>query len=563
MAPGPALVSVLAGIELSRLCGFDAVEVLKARYRQLNHDRAALMATMVEVGLCDIGPDDELPRRSTPDEFAADEVRAALVLTRRAAEAQFGLAYDLCMRLPAVHAAMAAGDCDEPRARILSEWTGDLSGQQARAVCEALLPRLQELTTGGLIEAIKKRAIALDPDWARRRYEQAIAEAKVVGSRNPDGSANLAGYNLPVDRVAAAGARIDALAKAAKHAGSPRPVDHLRAELFLGMTDGAYTGLDDTTILALLLAGDDITDTDEHATDRQDDPATGAPAGGRGHGGIELRVRISTLLGADTFPGEIAGWGPVHAELARDLLATLGRAQWRFAITGEHGQLTHTGITRTRPIGTTRGIGQSRDIVELQIPATALDTLADDGDAGPWQPVVADLTRQHIAHQQATQAGTDPYAADADRRHPGAAQRRHLHIRDRHCIGPYCRTPARATDADHTRDHQHGGPTLPANLGGPCRHDHRLKHEGGWHLSQTEPGHFRWTSRLGHTYHRHPEPIIEPLPDPIPRDRDPYPVLTPHNDDWEHDHTLEHPPPQPEPPPPPPPYDPEADPPPF
>ena len=183
----------------------------------------------------------------------------------------------------------------------------------------------------------------------------------MVGHRNPDGSANLSGINLPVDRVAAASARIDALAKAAKRAGSSRPIDHLRAELFLGMTDGTYTGLDDATILALLLAtgddtgspadiadGDGPTDSDTTDSDTdlpgtgpdsdsaaggtdpaaeraEDDPDTTAGVSGRARGGLELRVRVSTLLGCDQYPGEIAGWGPVHAELARDLIPTLLR----------------------------------------------------------------------------------------------------------------------------------------------------------------------------------------------------------------------------------------------
>jgi Domain of unknown function (DUF222) len=186
--PGPRLSAVLAGLNLARLSGFDCVEVLRARYRQLNHDRAQLMAAMVEVGLC--GPaSDELVRMEVPDEFSADEIRTALMLTRRAADAQFSLAYDLITRLPAVHAAMAAGVVDEPRARVFSEWTAELSPEQARGVCDALLPRVSRLTTGQLIEQIKKMAIAIDPDWAQRRYEQAVAERKVVGYRNPDGSA--------------------------------------------------------------------------------------------------------------------------------------------------------------------------------------------------------------------------------------------------------------------------------------------------------------------------------------------------------------------------------------
>jgi hypothetical protein len=191
--PGPQLSAALAGIDLARLSGFDRVEVLKARYRQLNHDRAQVMAAMVEVGLCGRGSAGELVRMAVPDEFSADEIRAALVLTRRAAEAQFSLAYDLISRLPAVHAAMDAGRLDEPRARVLSEWTTELSPEQARGVCDALLPRAGTLTTGQLIEKIKKMAIAIDPGWAQRRYEQAVAERKVVGYRNPDGSANLTG----------------------------------------------------------------------------------------------------------------------------------------------------------------------------------------------------------------------------------------------------------------------------------------------------------------------------------------------------------------------------------
>jgi len=118
VAPGPELARALAGIELSLLSGYDCVEVLKAQYRQVNHERARLMATMVEAGLCGVGPaDDELRRMAVPDEFSADEVRAALVLTRRAADAQFWLAHDLLTRLPAVHAAMDAGVLDEPRSQ--------------------------------------------------------------------------------------------------------------------------------------------------------------------------------------------------------------------------------------------------------------------------------------------------------------------------------------------------------------------------------------------------------------------------------------------------------------
>ncbi|HEY2763094.1 MAG TPA: DUF222 domain-containing protein [Pseudonocardiaceae bacterium] len=544
--PGPGLAEVLSGIDLARLSGFDCVEVLKARYRQLNHDRAHLMAAMVEVGLCGFPGPDDLPRMAVPDQFSADEIRAALVLTRRAADDQFWLAHDLVTRLPAAHAAMDAGRLDEPRARVLSDWTVDLTPEQARAVCDALLPRASTLTTGQLIEQIKKMAIAIDPDWARRRYEHAVADRKVVGYRNPDGSANLSGLNLPVDRVAAASGHIDALAKAAKRAGDPRPIDHIRADLFLGMTDGTYAGLDDAAILDQLRATQDDqggpddegepdnkpdddrpdddgsdSDGDGDGSDDRDEPNGGGVAEGgcspadrkpRGAAGagMELRVRLSTLLGHDEYPAELAGWGPIHAELARDLASTLACGQWRFAITDERGQLLHCGITRARPSGWPTHSARSRQIVELQIPATALRHLIENPDAlDRWAPVVTDL-----AHQLRTEPR--PPTGDPTRRFPGSALRRRVQIRDRYCVMIGCRAPARGADADHTVDHARSGATAEHNLGHACRHDHGLKHEGGWQLHQLEPGLFRWISRLGHAYQVRTPPIIEPLPDPMP-----------------------------------------------
>ncbi|MGH3906919.1 MAG: HNH endonuclease signature motif containing protein [Pseudonocardiaceae bacterium] len=425
--------------------------------------------------------------------------------------------------------------------------------------------------------------MALDPAWAQRRYEHALTGRKVIGRRNPDGSADLSGLNLPLDRVAAAAGRIDALAKAAKHAGDPRRIDHLRADLFLGMTDGTFAGLDDQTILEHLRTardsedgpddgsgdedGDDGSGDDEDGDEGEggdegdgpddDGPDDGGveeggveeggrtadedPAGQRGPAGVgmELRVRLSTLLGRDEYPGELAGWGPVHAELARDLATTLGGGQWHFAITDEHGHLRHCGITRARPTGSPTRSARSRQIVELQVPATTLHELADDPDTlGGWAPVLTDLLRQHTSAQQTP-------ADDPTRRTPGAALRRQVQIRDRYCLMIGCRAPARGTDTDHTLDHARGGPTLEPNLGNTCRHDHRVKHDGGWRLDQPEPGLFRWTSRLGHSYPLRPPPIIEPLPDPLPPHGPAPPMPAPSEDDrWHESGIWDNAPPQ-------------------
>ncbi|MGQ0716665.1 MAG: hypothetical protein ACT4NP_04980, partial [Pseudonocardiales bacterium] len=77
----------------------------------------------------------------------------------------------------------------------------------------------------------------------------------------------------------------------------------------------------------------------------------------------------------------------------------------------------------------------------------------------------------------------------------------------------------------------------------------RLKHIGGWRLSQPEPGHYTWISPLRRTYHTQPPPIIEDLPDPPPGP--PHPPYVPMAT-IEGLPILERPPPQPDPPPAPP-----------
>ena len=99
--------------------------------------------------------------------------------------------------------------------------------------------------------------------------------------------------------------------------------------------------------------------------------------------------------------------------------------------------------------------------------------------------------------------------------------------------------------------------TAAANLGPVCRHDHRVKHHGGWRLHQPRPGHFTWTSPLGHTYQVPPSVIIEALPDPIDPRPHHDPLWTRSDHGWQTSHLLPPPPPTPEParPPPPPPDD--------
>ncbi|WP_204052459.1 HNH endonuclease signature motif containing protein [Microbispora siamensis] len=250
MPPGAELAQMLAAIDVERVSGFDTVEVLKAAYRQSCHDRARFLHALLEVGLREQFTGDSVVRLEVPDEFAPDEARAALAWSRRRADSAFDLAWNLHRRLPVLGEAMLAGELDEPRAVAFIRWTSGLTDAQAGWVCEHLISRAPTWTVGELIEHIQRLVLAIDPDWAEKRYREAVRRRRVVGMRNDDGTATVSGLDLPLDRAVAGCERIDDLARACKRAGDHRPVDHIRADLFLGSLDGSFEGLSDAEIVA-------------------------------------------------------------------------------------------------------------------------------------------------------------------------------------------------------------------------------------------------------------------------------------------------------------------------
>ncbi|MCT9932773.1 HNH endonuclease [Planotetraspora sp. A-T 1434] len=251
MAPGPGLAAVLDGLDIARLSGYDAVLVLQAYARLEAHVQARKAAVMAEVGLYEPSPGDmkKMPR---PDKYSADEIRAALVLTRRAAEREYVFAYDLSTRLAAVRHALAAGTIDKARALVFHDWLEGVPDPLAHAVAGHLLPKAGACTTGQLQDKIKTLLVAADPQWARRKYERALQRRRLEGMRHADGTATITGHQLPVDQAAAAIARVDAIAQQAKRAGLHAPIDHIRTDVFLGLLDGTLAGLDDDAITAIL-----------------------------------------------------------------------------------------------------------------------------------------------------------------------------------------------------------------------------------------------------------------------------------------------------------------------
>ncbi|WP_146779062.1 HNH endonuclease signature motif containing protein [Actinomadura craniellae] len=343
----------MASVDLSRLSGYDVVVVLRARARQVAHEQAELYAVMVEVADRVRAETAHLPGVWDSDlpKFAAAEIGAALSWTKRAAGAALEDAWLLVERLPAVWRALRKGSIDLPRAKVIVRETRALDEQAARQVATRILPEAAELTTGQLAYRIRRLALDIDPDAARKTYEQSVTERRVVHTANPDGTAHLAGHQLPPGAAAAAFERVDAIARAAKRAGDARVMDQIRTDVYLGLLNGSWDG----------------------------------PGPVHRRGVIELTADLPTLIGLADRAGELAGWGPVIADITRQIAHTAAQpaardTAWTYSITDPlTGRLLHHGTTRRPQPRTTAGpasapaLGSAQGAAPNFAPGTAPD----------------------------------------------------------------------------------------------------------------------------------------------------------------------------------------------
>ncbi|MQA96622.1 MAG: hypothetical protein GEV11_18965, partial [Streptosporangiales bacterium] len=276
-AAGHELAAVLEGIDRRALTGEEAAGVLLAERRQSAHYHAASLDTMIELGL----RDEPAERREFPGQFAAEEPRALLRLTKVAAETEFWTGWALSSEFPTVMNDFRAGVLDWPRARLFPDVLINLTPPQIDMITQRVLPDAPGLTTGQLRARLQREAMAIDPTWWKRTYEERIRDRHVQKTINPDGTANLNGRDMPLDGVSQSMANLTRLAKQAKKAGDPRPLELIRADIYIGYLSGSYQQVNDDDIIADLLLH--ATEEAKHATDENkakpstDNPQNDAP----------------------------------------------------------------------------------------------------------------------------------------------------------------------------------------------------------------------------------------------------------------------------------------------
>jgi hypothetical protein len=306
-------------LDLGGLSGFDRVVVLQACQRMASHYQAKVYEAMASISDLMNDTDDVVELAA---EAAAAEIRAALCLTRRAADFELGFAVELVFRVPEVWEALSAGLIDLRRARVLVSGTSHLPVGTAREVVAKVIGRVCRLTTGQIAVLLRRQCVEADPDEAVSRYRQAHDERRVIMEPTVEGTAHLLGLDLPPDRVEAILGRIGLLARSLKTGDETRSMDQLRADVFLDLLEGNQLG---------------------EATRR---------------GVVDIHVDLQTLAGLAETPGELAGYGPVIADIARQIAERQHGSEWRWTLTDpDTGLPVDSGITRRRPsVGLRRSV---------------------------------------------------------------------------------------------------------------------------------------------------------------------------------------------------------------
>ncbi len=345
-------------------------------------------------------------------------VAAEVALARRESPHQgsrlLGLARTLVADMPRTLAALESGVISEWRATLIVRETICLSAENRHAVDTALAAdsgALEGVGTQGVKDRARRIALRLEPAAAVARARKAVGERYVSCRPAPDAMAYLTAL-LPATEA------ISAYSALSRHA------DTLT-------TAGSNRGLGRGQLMADALV----------------ERVTGAPAGSV-KADVHLIMTDRTLFQGDSEPAYLPGYGPVPAQIARDLLR-------------EHAEK--------------RGADGSGTL--------------DGRAAHVW------LRRLYTAPETGQLVGMESRARLFP---PGL--RRLIAARDATCRTPYCDAPIRHTD--HVVPWRLTGTTSADGGQGLCENCNYIKEATGW-SSRTMPGSANGIERrtpTGHTY---------------------------------------------------------------
>ena len=260
-------------------------------------------------------------RREVGPSRLVDELQAAFSCTAYQAQRMVTRAEGLAAH-PRLADELASGALDLRRVDAVLD-SLPLGGDPRRwdGVVEKAIEDAQLLSPPALKRLAEKLVIAAEPEQAEARCAQARADRGLEVRPMGDGMALLTAL-LPAPAAVMVFTVVDALAGTSRCAGDDRNVHQRRADAFTGVFD---------TIAARGAPPD----------------GTALPRKHRRRAEIQVTVAATTLLGLDELPGELAGFGPIPASMARDIARD---GTWRRLLTDPvTGTLVERGTATYEP----------------------------------------------------------------------------------------------------------------------------------------------------------------------------------------------------------------------
>jgi len=314
VTPGSAVLTSLAVLDPRRMSHEGRVDALAALEKQLSWLQARqhrFLAVMAQ------DPPVPSPAGEPDKQWVREDVACALRLSYGTAANRLAVATELS-RLPGTLDLQERGEITGHQSRALAEATMTLDDVTARKVEKAVLAKAPDQALSNFRRSVTRAVLKLAPQTAEQAHERGMAERRVVRSPSAAGMSEI-WMLLPDAGATVVMTAIDALARRAQP-DDPRTTDQRRADA------------------AIQMAIDTL-----HGSSSGELP--------REHGmrpTIQVCVALSTLLGLDEQPGELAGSGPIPALVARKLAAD-PTGTWRRLVTDELGKLIHYGRTTYRP----------------------------------------------------------------------------------------------------------------------------------------------------------------------------------------------------------------------
>ncbi len=274
-------------------------------------------------------------------QFVREEIACVLKLAPSTANARLHLAGELVRRLPETLDQLERGTIGMAYARCLAESVGPLPDEAALLVQARVLGASGRQTLSAFRASVARAVLALDPRRAEAQHRNACERRRVEVRMLEHGMGSLYA-ELPAEAVQAIATRVqaaaDTLTAADRRAAADRcaAADSLAAAERPEPVETVQQRTADQVradALVALVTGQDL---DLRATWQGRRPS------------VQVSVALSTLLALDEEPGELDGYGPIPAQLARRIAAD-PTGTWRRLVTDPLGGVIDVGRDAYEP----------------------------------------------------------------------------------------------------------------------------------------------------------------------------------------------------------------------